>query len=182
MDDHCAPKAKRAAPVARPNSHAPCPRCGVVGRPVPDETLRAMLPATTALGLLVIERRYCKTQSCDVLYYGDDGRTVSKSEARVRVGSKEADDPAHLCYCFDVTRSDLRKDVAENGESKLLLRIKGEVREGNCACVSKKPWGACCLGAVGAFVTDEKRRLSLLDADHPANDEARCCAQACCGE
>ena len=139
-----------------------------------------MLPADIALGILVIERRFCRTQSCDVLYYGDDGRVVDKRAARVRVGVKEADESRPICYCFDVTRDALRNDVAANGESTLLPRIKAEVREGNCACETKNPSGGCCLGEVSAIVREEKRMLEQLRAE-PAND-ASSCARGCCGD
>lgn len=140
-----------------------------------------MLPADIALGLLVIERRFCRTPACAVLYYGDDGRIVEKDAAHVRVGVKESEGPIHVCYCFDVTREALRSDLAENGDSKLLLRIREEVRAGNCACETKNPSGACCLGEVNAVVKEEKRRLEQVrrDVANEAIDES--CKQGCCG-
>jgi len=140
-----------------------------------------MLPPSAALGLLVIERRFCKTPTCDVLYYGDDGRTVSKSEARVRVGAKETEDPLHVCYCFGVTRADLRSDVTEHGDSRLLARIKNEIRLGNCDCEIKNPSGACCLGEVSAIVKEEQRRLEQQRMETASDDPTGCEKKGCCG-
>ena len=64
-----------------------CPRCGAVGKVIGDETVRAIPKPGQAEGLLAVERRFCKTPSCVVLYYGTDGRVAEKGVASVRVGS-----------------------------------------------------------------------------------------------
>ena len=132
----------------KPKAETPCPRCGVVGRPVGDETLRAILKAGAAESLLGVERRFCRTQSCEVLYYGEDGRFVEKSAATVRVGAKETEDPVPLCYCFNHTLADIRREVQETGSSTVADRIAAEIRADKCECEVKNPSGACCLGEV----------------------------------
>jgi hypothetical protein len=129
-----------------------CPSCGVVGRIVRDATISAMLPRETALRLLGLERRFCKTPSCSVLYYGADERIVEKSEARVRVAVKEGTPPTTICYCFDVSAEALRREIQTLGRAPSAERIKAEVRAGNCDCERKNPSGACCLGEINAVV------------------------------
>ena len=147
--------------VPRPKAEArtPCPRCGAVGRVVGDETIEAMLRPGLAASLLPIERRFCRTPTCEVLYYGADGRFVEKSAATVRVGVKESVDPVPLCYCFGFSRSDVRNEVAETGDCSIPARITSEVRAGRCACEVKNPSGACCLGDVNKAVNDAKDAL-----------------------
>jgi hypothetical protein len=147
VDDCCAVAEESGAATT-----AACPSCGTVGRTVGDVTVSAMLPRDTALRVLGLERRFCKTPSCSVLYYGVDGRTVDKSEARIRIALKEAAPPTTICYCFDVSAEDLRREVVEHGRAPSAERIKAEVRAGACDCERKNPSGACCLGEINAIV------------------------------
>jgi Zinc binding domain len=137
-----------------------CPRCGEVGRVVGDETICAVLKPGHADGLLAVERRFCKTPSCAVLYYGADGRFVEKGAASVRVAVKETDDPVPLCYCFGFSRADVRRQVAERGDSDMPARITAEVRAGRCSCEVKNPSGTCCLGDVNKAVKEAKETHS----------------------
>lgn len=150
-----------------------CPRCGEVGRPVADETLRAILKPGHAEGLLAVERRFCKTPACAVLYYGADGRVLEKDASSVRVGVKETDDPVPLCYCFGFTRSDVRRQVAERGDSDIPTRITAEVRAGRCSCEVKNPSGTCCLGDVNKAVKEAKEALSRARAMKGAQASSR---------
>jgi Zinc binding domain len=131
-----------------------CPRCGAIGRVVADETILAILKPENAGALLGVERRFCKTPACEVLYYGADGRLAPKTMARVRVGVKEVEDPAPLCYCFGFSRADIRRQVRESGLSDIPALIAAEVKAGRCSCETKNPSGACCLGDVRRAVQD----------------------------
>lgn len=121
-----------------------------------EETLRAILKPEHAAGLLAGERRFCGTPHCPVLYYGADGRVVEKGAAAIRVGVKETEDPIPLCYCFGFTRADVRREMAETGDSSIPDRIEAEVRAGRCACERKNPSGACCLGEVRNAVREAR--------------------------
>lgn len=144
------------APTTKANGRTLCPRCGAVGRPVADETVAAILRPEHGLDLPAAPRRFCRTQECNVLYYGLDGRTVGKAAASVRVGLKETEDPVPLCYCFEFTRADIEREVAERGDSTIPARITAEIRAGRCSCELKNPSGACCLGEVNQAVKNAK--------------------------
>ncbi len=150
--------------VAKPGARdeAACPRCGAVGKVVGDETIRAILKPGHTERLLAVERRFCKTPHCAVLYYGADGRLVEKDAASVRVGVKETEDPVPLCYCFEFTRAQVRREVAETGDSTIPDRIDAEIRAGRCSCERKNPSGTCCLGEVRKAV---KAARGALPAD-----------------
>jgi len=136
------------------SSQTRCPCCGEVGRAVADETIRAILKRGAATPLLALERRFCKTRTCKVLYYGADGRFVDKDAAVVRIGVKETEDPIPLCYCFNFSRADVQREVAETGSSSIPARITAELKAGRCVCEVKNPSGACCLGEVNKAVKD----------------------------
>lgn len=125
-----------------------CPRCGRVGRAVGDQTIKAILKAGVGVSLLALERRFCATPQCQVLYYGADGRVVDKGEAAVRVGLKETEDPIVLCYCFGFTRADVWREIAARGLCTIPSQIAHELKAGRCACEVKNPSGSCCVGEV----------------------------------
>ena len=143
-------------PVRKRETEAKCPRCGAIGRPVADETIGAILGPVAAIPLLAVERRFCRTPSCNILYYGANGRFVEKSASQVRVGLKETSDPVALCYCFGFSRADVRREVETRGSSTIPARITARVRAGDCACEVKNPAGVCCLGEVNQAVRDAK--------------------------
>jgi hypothetical protein len=159
MSSCCSGESCEKAKAASSSATA-CPRCGAVGKTVAVETVEAILKPGRAGALLTVERRFCKTPSCPVLYYGADGCMVEKDAASVRVGVKETDDPIPLCYCFEFTRAQVRQEVAETGDSTIADRIDAEIRAGRCACERKNPSGACCLGEVRKAVNDAKAALA----------------------
>ncbi len=125
--------------------------------------------------MLAVGRRFCGTPSCAIVYYGDDGRAVTKDEIPIRVGLKEREDPIPLCYCFGFSVADVRQEIAETGRCTISARIGGEVRAGRCACAIKNPSGACCLGEVNRAVEAEqeacrwkcKPGLTLIEQEGP---------------
>ena len=151
---NCCEEPKREAQNESAASHALCPRCGATGRVVGDAPIQALLIPGQAGSLLFVERRFCKTPTCDVLYYGADGRFVGKTAAVVRVGLKETADPIPLCYCFDFARADVRREVAATGACSIPAQITAEVRAGRCACETRNPSGVCCLGEVNKAVKE----------------------------
>lgn len=146
---------------------AECPRCGAAGRVVRDETISAILQDAAAAQLLPVERRFCATPNCSVLYYGVDGTVIEKGEANVRVGVKETEDPLPLCYCFGFTRADVLRELAETGSCGIPGRIEASIRASGCECVRRNPSGACCLGEVRKVVEEA---TGARDLEHPATD------------
>ncbi|MHB1845685.1 MAG: putative iron-sulfur cluster-binding metallochaperone [Deltaproteobacteria bacterium] len=169
MSDCCSVPPSQAKPKAvRRDARTPCPRCGAVGTEVADETMVALLKPGLAAPLLALDRRFCRTPSCEILYYGADGRFVEKGAATVRVGLKETLDPVQLCYCFDFTRADVRQELAETGTTTIPARITAEVRAGRCACEVKNPSGRCCLGEVNKAVKEARDAIGRARAEPPS--------------
>jgi hypothetical protein len=79
------------------------------------------------------------------VYFSDAGDFL-KPDIKVRVGIKEQEDPIPVCYCFDYTRADIKRDLALRGQTDIPELVKVEVQGGFCACDVKNPSGACCLG------------------------------------
>jgi hypothetical protein len=153
MSDCC------AVPKPYAVGQSACPSCATVGRVVADKTIQAILEPAQALSLLAVGRRFCGTPSCEVVYYGDDGRALTKSEIPIRVGLKEREDPIPLCYCFGFSVADVRREIAETGRCTIPARITAMVRAGQCSCEIANPSGICCLGELNRAVKQEQEAL-----------------------
>jgi len=134
-----------------------CPSCNTRGRPVRAITLDALLvaPSDRPAGAY----RFCASQRCSVVYYNcHDKSALPAGALNVRVGAKETGLDRPVCYCFNHSAADLRRDVEESGTSTITLAIKVACKAGHDRCAETNPEGRCCLGAVGATIkTTEKR-------------------------
>jgi hypothetical protein len=130
-----------------------CPVSRTIGSKVDLITVKALL---TGRGLRRLEGkayRFCPEPNCDVVYFDREADSVfEECDLEVRVGQKQSDDSIPVCYCFDFSVADLRKDIAAEGETGIPAMIAAEVRAGHCACEVRNPQGTCCLGNVNSAV------------------------------
>jgi hypothetical protein len=93
--------------------------------------------------------RFCGDAACRVVYFTDNGgATFTTEDLRLRVAVKERLDPIPLCYCFGFDEADMRNEITATGQTRIPQLIAALIKEGLCACASRNPSGACCLGAV----------------------------------
>jgi hypothetical protein len=107
-----------------------------------------------------------------VVYFAEDSDAVfTTDDLRVRVGTKEREDPIPLCYCFGFDGADVREEIARTGVSVIPQKISAMVKQGLCACETRNPSGACCLGEVTKTVNRFSIRKWLdgreNDGDNP---------------
>jgi hypothetical protein len=141
------------SPLPEGGGAALCPSSNTPGLNVDLITLKALLKSDALRRLDGKAYRFCPDTPCDVVYF--DRRTDSvfrRRDLTIRVGQKESKDPIPVCYCFDITMADLRKDIGPRGESAIQAMIAAEVRAGHCACEVRNPQGRCCLGEVSRAV------------------------------
>ena len=144
--DHC----ESPAPAAEGGV---CLECGKKGKPVATLTVKSLVRGHTRV--LPGSYLFCRTRDCDVVYFSETVR-FRKPDLKVLVGLKESKDAAPLCYCFDYSRADIRKDTEQRGSTGILERIKAEVKAGYCACEVKNPSGDCCLGDITRAIQEAK--------------------------
>lgn len=134
-----------------PSTSCPCPACGNAGRKVSAVTLDHHVPEQlrAAIGN---DAAFCLNPACEVVYCNPAGFVVRKGQTLLPVTQKNPGDEVRVCYCFDFTRGDLRKDMAERGKTDIPARIRKGIAEGRCACERKNPQGACCLGIVAGAI------------------------------
>jgi hypothetical protein len=132
--------------------------CGTKGKTVATITVKSLVREHAAVPAAALFS-FCRTPGCDVVYFSDQG-VFKKADLKVRVGIKETTEPMPLCYCFEYSREDIRRDIDASGSTLILERIKAEVQEGFCACEVKNPSGACCLGDITRTIQEFKKHSS----------------------
>lgn len=144
MADCCTVKDAAPAPTVMN-----CPASGTKSKRADALTVKALV-RHLPFGLGKVQYYFCEAPGCDVVYFAADpgAATFRRGDVLVRVGVKEPGDNALLCYCFGVTRNDIREEITRTGNSTATDRIRAEVKAGHCACEVKNPSGKCCLGNV----------------------------------
>jgi hypothetical protein len=87
---------------------------------------------------------FCEDPDCDVIYFGEDSSVIKRSELRTVVGIKDPDPGALACYCFGVSRADVKRFPGIRGF------IAEKTRAGMCSCETANPAGRCCLKDLSA--------------------------------
>ncbi len=129
-----------------------CPACGMRGKPVQGQTVKALL-SVSLCEVQDVEYFFCKTRTCPVVYFSPDGvQTFRLEQIRERVYQKEPEsDGVFVCYCFRHTVGDIR---AASLESRMAIvdDINTGINAGQCACDLRNPQGSCCLGNVRGLI------------------------------
>ncbi len=141
----CTDRCERPAPAAPAAQAGVCAQCRKKGKSVSTLTVKSLVKDHTQVSPGTYF--FCRTPNCEVVYFSEEA-LFWKPDLKVRVGVKETEDPVPLCYCFDYSRADIRKDMEEKGSTDIPERIKAEVQAGYCACEVKNPSGSCCLGDI----------------------------------
>ncbi len=153
-----------AAPTSTTDT-AKCPVSGTTALKVDLITLKALLNSAALRRLDGTQYRFCPSVDCDVVYFDNEASAIfQKNDLTVRVGQKETADPIPICYCFDFTVENIRRDLATQGRTEIPGFIAEEVKAGHCACEVKNPQWSCCLGNVAKAV---KRVQAELVEAHP---------------
>lgn len=136
---------------AKVSAATACPECHRVGRSVERITLKALLRSEALMRLSDAPYRFCPTATCGVVYFAPES-VFRREDLVVPVFQKEPEGGRTVCYCFAITESDLRREIAETGSSTAAERITALVKADRCACEVRNPQGTCCLGNVTAAV------------------------------
>ena len=139
-----------------------CPACGELGKPVQRLTLGALVKSEYRTRIPHQEAFcFCRTPTCDAVYFLPNQVIFRKDDLSVPVGLKEPDNPtAPVCYCFGWTLQKIRAEIEATGRSTVIDQIKAQVKAGNCYCEVTNPQGSCCLGNVGRVVKEALAKRS----------------------
>lgn len=136
-----------------------CPACGKKGKKVDTQTVKAMLNVSLE-AIRPAPYRFCRTESCPVVYFSADGQTFNEADLRERVHQKHPDaEDVFVCYCFRHTPGSIRAELRETRRSTVIERVNAGVKAGQCACEIRNPQGSCCLGNVTQVVKRVQREM-----------------------
>ena len=82
---------------------------------------------------------FCSDPNCEVVYFGQDDSIMNKESMRTKVGIKEKNENAILCYCYGVTKAEAKNNP------NIRSFVVQETQKQQCACESRNPSGKCCL-------------------------------------
>ena len=142
-----------------------CPRCGLPGQPVALQTLKHQVKPEHLETIETGTFDFCRTATCQVVYFSDGGIVLTKADVRQRIGLKETEDPVPICYCFGFTEAMAVEEIRATGKCTIPQRITAKVKARNCACEIRNPQGSCCLGNVNAAV---KKAMKAVNVGTPA--------------
>jgi hypothetical protein len=132
-------------------THA-CPVCGMNGKPVQQQTVKALL-SVSLREVQDVEYLFCRTRTCPVVYFSSDGKQAFRMEQiRERVYQKEPDiEDVYVCYCFRHTVGEFHTGSSESSKA-ILDDINTGISAEQCACDLRNPQGSCCLGNVRELI------------------------------
>jgi hypothetical protein len=137
--------------MAEPDARS-CPVCGQPGAAVQLQTVKALLTEIALRRVQLTHYRFCSTQACQIVYFGDAGDRFDTEDIRVPVWQKQISGSRNLCYCFGETEGVIRAELAQSGRTEVVDRIREHIAGQGCACEIRNPRGVCCLGDVIAAV------------------------------
>jgi Zinc binding domain len=154
MSECCTVNQPPAAALAVSN----CPVSGTRAKQVDLLTVKSMV-RHLKFAMLATQYYFCAAPGCDVVYFpsNPEAHTFSRDDLLVRVGAKESGDEATICYCYRISRGEIREEVEAAGRCWAAELIKREIQAGRCACEVKNPSGKCCLGDVTLAALDALR-------------------------
>ena len=145
----------------QPKGKAACPKCGQKAKGVLPKTLDALLTPEVKKRLDCLDGfYYCKTPSCEVVYFKSD-TFLTQKDVSVVVGLKEGAAPATVCYCFGWSKEKIKEQLENNGETNALEDIKAKMEDPGCSCEVLNPSGGCCLGDVTKAIKEIKEELGV---------------------
>ena len=145
----------------QPKGKVACPKCWEKAKGVLGKTLEHLLTDEAKAGLSCFDGfHYCKTPSCEAVYFRDS-EILTQKDMMVVVGLKEGTSPATTCYCFGWTKEKIRAELQETAETHALEDIKAKMEDPGCSCEILNPSGGCCLGDNTKIIKEIKEELGF---------------------
>lgn len=116
-----------------------CPTCHQVALDVSKRTMLQHIKDVWRYEFSDNQYFFCRTEGCDVVYFSKNDETINKADIRTRIGIKEQDDNALICYCFGVNKA-----VAATDKRAKDFVVE-QTKESTCTCETTNPSGRCCL-------------------------------------
>lgn len=127
----------------------PCPKCKVEGLFVPFKTVENLVMDELKKELQKESKYFiCKNPNCDVVYFNSQ-KAYTKENIKVPIWFKDESLDVPICYCSNVTRREIIREVAVDKTSKTvedIIKNTGAMKNPNC--LMNNPLGKCCHKAI----------------------------------
>lgn len=154
MSDCCTGRNEKTGKRAVVN----CPECGGKGKRVTGRLVRHQVRYSCREKVHGNSYFLCANPGCAVTYFSDEQMVLSESDLAFQ-GIKSGE---QVCFCYHVTKADIRRDIEEKGDTRVEEYIRERVKEKECACEVRNPKGSCCLGDVRAAVKEIQEEVKEL--------------------
>ena len=155
-----------------------CPSCRQRGQSVdqitPKQTLKKDFRSEVSAEATYF---FCENPSCNVVYFNDDGGQLFTTKQLInRVTCKDSSPDTPLCYCFKITKGDVRKEYRESQQSSILEMIEQKMAEKACFCDKSNPRGVCCTTEIKNWLMDQ----GIAQCESSSTEPESCCGSSCC--
>lgn len=122
--------------------NAVCPRNGRAYPMVARRTVLHHMRTPWQRSLSSQAYYFCDDPACDVVYFGADQSLLTRTDVRTEVGQKSCAPGKTLCYCFDISATDIQNDDEYVRARAFVIE---QTRNETCDCTVRNPSGRCCL-------------------------------------
>jgi hypothetical protein len=117
-----------------------CPRCGSMGNPVGESTLRAFV-VDGRDGRIAGSARFCPSARCQVVYFDSFERVILTTDLSQPVYPK--DPTAPICGCLGLTEDEVAEDAARRDPSRVKTALEA-AKAPDAQCRQRNPSGRPC--------------------------------------
>jgi len=117
-----------------------CPACDQIALSVNKQTMLHQVQFPDNQSIPKGDYAFCANKECHVGYFSAVNM-IPKSLLR----AFQANQPAMLCHCFDVSESAYRTALQSGSFEAIKAFVVQQTKAKVCACESRNPSGRCCL-------------------------------------
>jgi len=119
-----------------------CPTCGQPTLKVKEETVNSLLTQKADLIQKKGKWHVCVNENCDTVY-SKDSIVIHKNQIKPIVFFKNRSDDALVCYCYQITRGEIKEAVANGCKSTgEVYKYLKKTKKGSCE--TNNPLGKSC--------------------------------------
>lgn len=115
-----------------------CPVCAHKGTKVGLKTMLQHIKQPWSYVFDDTQYYFCSHMDCDVIYFSERN-IFRKVDVRTTIGIKEESDDTMICFCFGVSKADIKMDKS------IKDFVITQTKQAMCACETANPSGRCCL-------------------------------------
>lgn len=139
-----------------------CPTCGQPTVKVKEETVKNLINDTTVLKMEKSKCQICVNDACETVYIKGE-ILIGKNEIKPTVFFKDKTDDALICYCYKISRGEIKEAVANGCKSPSeVYKYLNKTKKGSCE--TNNPMGKSCTN-VFRYVLDSALKMQNINSN-----------------